>query len=792
MRAEATQASPTAHPDIRVTVDGDVYASIDIGEETARLVDAYEEELVWGGRYEFLIDNDDGALDDKDYKGKTVAVYHGFVGVTGSTIGTLWVDSQDHISKEGKMLLRLICYDIFGLLSKVKGTVGGAYWNYPWQSAAELAKLDLPQSGSPLPAQLITAISNHYDKTVQQIVTTTASDALGVTVDLDDDDSLTTTEKPQVSAVDARSLMIQAMNVSKSYLLWKADDKLHILQPDAHGSVYSYDTANLIYSNMEEQTVVVPNRVIYWYINKVDPTDPSTWLWASETAVDPTSYTRLGFYIDEHHNLEVEAWEGIANTAEASARADARLAKLQLSKSTGQIIAPMHCSQELFDAITITDNYYDTPRVYTGYVFSIIREYDRGVYKITLGLGGVEGGHTPPGGEDIRVTKTVIPKPPSDPIWIIPKAVQGYHHDLHFVADDQDTVSWGSGTITFYDGTTQVVAAGNTGNMANTTVRHIYFDLSDANPNVLKVTTDYPSVMTTKTGVLCLAQKGSSASKATVVPSYGKEPLITADVIYLTGLLDLLPDGLYGKTLATQVAAGYLKLTSGTVIDGEWYNESGVEIDAAHGINIYGANNAFTTRATKAGTIQCSVNSSGQILAGAGRLILDANGITIDGAGGAVLGSLKFIYGGYSASMLLDNDGGLDITNTGRPLYINCSAVRLDDLWSYDHFPRATNTYTLGSTSYKWLSIYRTQEFSCPLPTTNSALDVIRKIKNPLVSDGDFGRRHYFKPEDFPNEMKALNDEKKEDIELTKVTGILVQAIRELDAEIVALKARQR
>ena len=65
---------------------------------------------------------------------------------------------------------------------------------------------------------------------------------------------------------------------------------------------------------------------------------------------------------------------------------------------------------------------------------------------------------------------------------------------------------------------------------------------------------------------------------------------------------------------------------------GEWYDASGVEIDATHGINIYGTANALTTRATKTGTIQCYVGADGKIYAGAGTVILDATvGVTIKG-----------------------------------------------------------------------------------------------------------------------------------------------------------------
>lgn len=87
----------------------------------------------------------------------------------------------------------------------------------------------------------------------------------------------------------------------------------------------------------------------------------------------------------------------------------------------------------------------------------------------------------------------------------------------------------------------------------------------------------------------------------------------------------------YGKVNLTQISAGNIKLTSATVKDSEWYNESGVEIDATHGINIYGTANALTTRATKTGTIQCYVGADGKIYAGAGAVGLSEDGIKIKG-----------------------------------------------------------------------------------------------------------------------------------------------------------------
>jgi len=316
-------------------------------------------------------------------------------------------------------------------------------------------------------------------------------------------------------------------------------------------------------------------------------------------------------------------WRDIGNLTtqdEVDDRADARISRLEVGLSVGTLTAPMHCSQELFDKISITDNRYDTPQTVTGIVFGILREYDRGVYRITLTLGGVEKGQTPDGGEDYKV----IPRPdfPAVPgYWMLPRAIQGYHHDIHFTASDWNTVTWtGGGIIKFYDETTQSINTGSY-NLPDGTLRYIYFDLADASPAVLKVTTNYVSVMTMDTGLLCLVQRAlNSDMKANVIPSYGKEPLITCDFIDMTGLLeydygsgkklqsilstqisagrvvlseasgdldDIDEGSTYGKLRKTDIYAGHINLVDFT-IDGDSQSTVGVYIDATNGITIKG------------------------------------------------------------------------------------------------------------------------------------------------------------------------------------------------------------
>ncbi len=651
MRTEATQQSPTANPDTRIIIGADTYASIDIGEETARLVSYKLDEQSLGGQYIIEIDNNDSSLITKQYEGQDVSVYLGFVGSTGSYLHTLTVEKQRFISKAGKLLMQLLCYDTLGKLSLFEGSVGGSIWNHPSQSSAALDQVVLP-SGEGLPAALKTAILAQYDKTAWEIITAINTATVGVNITKDSQDDTALSLKPLVVAQDARSGILQALRNTSTYPRLKTNTKdIDFIKPDFYGVAYSFSVGNLFFNDTDERAAVTPNKIVFHGID-VARTLLTT---ATPHGENAASIALLGQII-EHNDYDPISRENSTTQAVVDAKADARLAKLLLSKGTGTFIAPMHCSLEMYDKVTLVDDRYAPPKTITGYVFRIIREYDRGIYRITVELGGVETGYTPSGGKEAKINPTAPQVTPGNPNinweYTLPKAIQGYQHDIHFVADDQDTVSWLAGTITFYDGTTQAVAAGNTGNLSDTDVRYIYFDLNDASPNVLKVATvaAYIAGLTESKGVLCLIQKGSAAGiKATVIPSYGKEPLITADVINMAGLLeyDFGSGTKLQAILATQISAGNLKLTSGTVKDGEWYKQTGVVIDASYGVSLYGGHVALRTFATSGAYdtwkaladidnltgVQCYVGTDGKIYAGAGTVYLDASGIVIKDVG---------------------------------------------------------------------------------------------------------------------------------------------------------------
>ena len=101
------------------------------------------------------------------------------------------------------------------------------------------------------------------------------------------------------------------------------------------------------------------------------------------------------------------------------------------------------------------------------------------------------------------------------------------------------------------------------------------------------------------------------------------------------------------------------------------------------------------------------------------------------------------------------------------------------------------NIANLGKSDAKFNTIYRTNEVSCALPTTNSAIDIFKKIQKPKITKGDYGERHYFGVDKFPDEMKFLNDKKEPDIELTRTLGVTVQAVRELIEKVEKLEKQK-
>ncbi len=254
MRTGATQSSPVANPDVVITIGADIFSSQDGG----RLLRVYAYEKLYGGQYAIEIDNSDEVLNAKDYKGSSLSLYFGFIGETGSTLHTLTVDSQEFVSRQGKLLLVLSCIDMWGRLSFYSSGLGGSIWNYPEQSAASLADRTL-SSGEAIPADIQTAIIAQYDVTIEDIVDKVLLDTIGMLAipESSHDDSAYYAYKPLINADDARSVIAAAMENCSSYLRLYTN-QFKVVNPSKGTLTYTYNAANLIFSNLDNQALVRP------------------------------------------------------------------------------------------------------------------------------------------------------------------------------------------------------------------------------------------------------------------------------------------------------------------------------------------------------------------------------------------------------------------------------------------------------------------------------------------------------------------------------------------------------
>lgn len=372
--ASKYQSTPTAAAKLTVVVSGDTYTSEGAGGNE-RVIKVTTDEQPWGGQYLIELDNADGTLDAKKYEGEGISLNETFIGETADNYPPLWVHSQQFISYEGKLRLQLNCVDLWTWIAAYEATLANASYNQQWQQESELSTRMMPDGTTLLstgaPALYADLIDNG-DKTILEIIQDLAS-VMGVTLDSGDDDGYISTFKPPRSIGNARAGLRQLLDMTKCYLKLKTNGHLAPYQPDAHGTVYSFNTLDMFYTNVEEAGVTVPNRITFWAFN-LDGDE-----WISGTANDTESQTKLGKVVGRNYLLATLDTENKKSQADLEAIAEGALAKIKAERNQGVFVAPNHVSLELFDKVSVTDSRYDTPRVTTGYIHRVIREYDRGI-----------------------------------------------------------------------------------------------------------------------------------------------------------------------------------------------------------------------------------------------------------------------------------------------------------------------------------------------------------------------------------------------------------------------------
>ena len=569
MRTGITQKVPTGNPLVQVVVSGDTHTS-EGGGGNDRLMKVTTDEQPWGSQYVVELDNADETLNAKDYEGYPITFNTKYIGETADNFPPLWVWSQQAISKEGKLLLQLNCVDIWTFIAAHNVTLTNASYNQEWQQEAELSTrvmadgVTLLSAGAP--ALYATLLANG-NKTIWAIIQDLAT-ALGISVSLDDTDSYIDTLKPPISISNARSALWQLMDLTKSYLKWKTNGVLGVYQPDAHATVYTFNHLNTFYQEVDEASVTVPNRVYFWAYDSA--TAPPGAGWISGVAFDQDSHDRIGQWVDRHYLVASMDTMNMRTQAELNTYATGALDKIKAELNQGYLVAPMHCTLELFDKIAVVDDRYGTPRTVTGYVHRMVREYDRGVYRITVYLGGVSGGYTVPGGTGGK--GMADGEPP-----VAPTAggltIGAYIADVDFTSVDWDTVSWADGLVTLANGRSQSVLAGSY-NFSVDGAHYFYVILGNTTMQVSTTATD---AVGEDRMLVAVASRGSTtAQKAYVLNPFTDSILINTDKV-MDGLVTELKlaaeavtnakvavGAIYGDCIATS-AITETKISSGAI-----------------------------------------------------------------------------------------------------------------------------------------------------------------------------------------------------------------------------------
>jgi len=568
-----------------------------------RLLSTYHREEPGRESAIIVLDNSDKSLSAESFEGKEVNISYGFATSEGkeySPTPPLHVLRPTFNSSPGQLTLELECIGISTEMSEDR--------------AKELFTAE---------AQTVkTLLSAIYGATLDPF---TLCPAIVVSYD-SEDDVIAVVAPGQSFRIYLNESRLTAegrlLNLTKCVRRFDSDGKAHIFVPTTSGTTYDYEYSlagpHTFYSRAGSTALTVPNAV---KVTTPAGDEPAY----SGTAQDADAIAKYG----GREVWQYQEISGLQSNEQATNVAEGILSTFQMGKDGAAAIVPMNCGQELYDWVKITDS--RSGQTATGNVGFIERRYKSGQYEMKIGFGGwlshrklvnelalgAAGGSEPSWdfinlavknivAEQIDMASVTLDTLGEGETY---KRVKSVHIDVNGMIIADAEIQWGEG----YDPSTKW-----TGSNLD--------DLPDG-PTWARV----------------------------------KKAALTAEGLVV---LDQLVEGTHGLTLATHLSAGKLKLTSDAEKVGEWYNKSGVIIDAESGIIIKGTDMAFQTQ-NASGEMQCKVDSDGKIVAGAGDILLGSDGVTIKGE------RLKFYYGasydGYikatsSQGLFLAARGGKGIT----------------------------------------------------------------------------------------------------------------------------------
>jgi len=826
-------------------------------------------EQPWSNKITIRIHNGDKHFESNDYKGWILTMYYG-ADISGDTLrysysAPLRIISQETISSTSEPYVEIEAIGAFDIM----GLDGASDSYVPDEDDANTIK------------DLLTAIAgatlgcfNH---------------CIAFTVIYDSEDGIIDSYQPKDSfRIYQNGSRLAAfrrlLDPTGCVARLEEDGNIHVFVPVTSGDSYNMefkldnDDYPNFYAKAYRTRVVIPNYVV---VESQPDDDPQYSGYATDA-----SYEDLE--IREYHRARLQSND------EATAMAESLLSKYQLHAQNGMGYTPLITNLEVFDYVKITDNRMDSNAI--GNIGSLERVIDteEGEYTIKFQFGAWLSLRKTL--RDLENTTDLgnyfgrlwvkdlyaenINADNIDMVWIDPDG----NVDLSQIGDDLDNLADGevyarvkavhldAGQIKLDDAIYYASGYDPTDK----------FDLGDNTLDDVPEGTTYKRVLSTQISAGKILLSDQMEFSAGYNPSekrrvFTSEPTTPYDIgdlwvdatttnkLCTTGRasgdynagdwtavnLDSIVNGdTYAKVLATDISAGHILLSSATQISGEWYDESGVSISASYGVQIYGSNTAFTTRASKGGAIQCYVGSDGSFYAGGGAVFLNSQGLHIQGQEcfikdylGIVRGyifanvdeyvisssntKIRFLAYGGNIQLDVNNNhdlianvtGGVSLkaggaANAAVNGYMDLQATYDIDLNAGDEInllatnyvnvggdgmlPVSTNTRRLGSSSKAWVAIYGFRIYAEDGAIHDyhayDDLSILRRLKTRQNKDG----RDVIDGDSLPDDMMVRDSESGQSfVSIAALQGYglgvsraLLNKIEALEAEVVDLRKK--
>ena len=677
----AQQAAST-EPYIKVDIGPDgapdyIYSSLD--DEIIKLKHI---ERPFGGVATIVLNNYDKSLKDIDFRGRRVEISYWFkdIGGTAGKAAPLWVLSDRELSSEGQNQVELICIDIWNVLSLLKMGIGGT--RLAGTITGTLALTDTLTGDSSGATGTVILLGTAYvhlgdvsgkfvvgekakkdvsnyitidavdtvgsssgpawnwevrDKTIENILDQLLS-SISVDVDIDVSDGIVDTYKPPYSTVMGQTTFLQVvqdmLRKTKLGFRMQNDGDLHLFEIDdvPGNEVYTYDTDHVFYVDIRDLSLMLPNRVIC-----VD--GEGGHYGSAENATAIAAFMAITSFIGA---------DKLVNDAEADSIAAAELARSEWNSAAGNIVAPMNVGQELFDYIKVIDSRNDI--TYYGWVGGIVREWESGVYRISLELGNLTGAEGIPGGKDMPAPNVVPPVIPGFGTYDIKPITMGaYIANVEFTPDAYNHVDWAAGNIQFADGRSQITAAGS---LTLTATHYIYCIWG--NTALQNSTSASDATGTDRVLVAVVSKASTTAQLAYALNPHTDSILINTDKVM---------DGLVTELKLAAEAVSTAKLQDTCVVAGK------IATNAVTAQKIYaGAVTAIkidvaTLDAISAnvGTLTAGLINGVEAYFGSGKVICDSGGIEIRGDSMFVLSTSVGTQMGFISGRSTPSPGAVNI-----------------------------------------------------------------------------------------------------------------------------------